>query len=62
MKTTLKLKINMLREYLGLIIYPQKPSAGLPNFVRLSLQSPLIMHRRPEKMANTEQLAGACGP
>jgi hypothetical protein len=30
MKTTLKLKINMLREYLGLFIYPQKPSAGLP--------------------------------
>jgi hypothetical protein len=37
MKTTLKLKINMSREYLGLFIYPQKPSAGLPNLVRLSL-------------------------
>jgi hypothetical protein len=37
MKTTLKLKINMSREYLGLFIYPQQPSAGLPNLVRLSL-------------------------
>jgi hypothetical protein len=39
MKTTLKLKINMLPEYLGLFIYPQKPSdsAGLLNLLRLSL-------------------------
>jgi hypothetical protein len=37
MKTTLKLKINMRRAYLELFIYPQKPSAGLPNLVRLSL-------------------------
>jgi hypothetical protein len=29
MKTSLKLKINPIREYLGLIIYPTKPSAGL---------------------------------
>jgi hypothetical protein len=27
----------MLRVYLGLFIYQKKPSAGLPNFVRLSL-------------------------
>jgi hypothetical protein len=38
MKTTLKLKINMSREYLGLFIYPQKPSAGLPNLIMLSLK------------------------
>jgi hypothetical protein len=25
----------MLREYLELIIYPYKPSAGLPNLMRL---------------------------
>jgi hypothetical protein len=37
MKITLKLKINMLREYFVLFIYPQKPSAGLINLVRLSL-------------------------
>jgi hypothetical protein len=36
-KTTLKLKINMWRAYLELFIYPQKPSAGLPSLVRLSL-------------------------
>jgi hypothetical protein len=29
MKTTLKLKINPVQEYPGLIIYPIKPSAGL---------------------------------
>jgi hypothetical protein len=33
----IKIKINMLREYLGFFIYPQKPAAGLPNLVRLSL-------------------------
>jgi hypothetical protein len=37
MKTTLKLKINMSREYQELIIYPYKPSTGLRNLVRLSL-------------------------
>jgi hypothetical protein len=36
MKMTLKSKINMSREYIELIIYPYKPSAGLPNLVRLS--------------------------
>jgi hypothetical protein len=34
MEMTLKLKLNMSREYLGLFIYPQKPSAGLPNLMR----------------------------
>jgi hypothetical protein len=29
MKTSLKLKINRIREYIGLIIYPIKPSTGL---------------------------------
>jgi hypothetical protein len=29
MKMSLKLKINPIREYLGYIIYPIKPSAGL---------------------------------
>jgi hypothetical protein len=29
MKKSLKLKINPIRKYLGLIIYPIKPSAGL---------------------------------
>jgi hypothetical protein len=37
MKTTIKLKINMSRENLELIIYLYKPSAGLPNLMRLSL-------------------------
>jgi hypothetical protein len=37
MKTTLTLKINLMQEYLGLYIYPTKPSAGLPNLERLSL-------------------------
>jgi hypothetical protein len=41
MKNTLKLKITMLRKYLGLSIYPQKPSAGIPNLMRISL-----LHRR----------------
>jgi hypothetical protein len=29
MKMSLKLKVNRIWEYLGLIIYPVKPSAGL---------------------------------
>jgi hypothetical protein len=29
MKMSLKLKINPIREYLGVIIYLEKPSAGL---------------------------------
>jgi hypothetical protein len=29
MKMSLKIKINPIREYLGIIIYPIKPSAGL---------------------------------
>jgi hypothetical protein len=37
MKTALKLKITMIREYLRLYINPIKPSAGLPNLLRLSL-------------------------
>jgi hypothetical protein len=39
-KTSLKLKINPIREYLGLIIYQIKPSAASffsSNLVRLSL-------------------------
>jgi hypothetical protein len=39
MKMTLKLKINPIQEYLGLITYPIKPMAGLffsSNPVRLS--------------------------
>jgi hypothetical protein len=34
MKTTSKLKINHIREYLGLVIYPIKPSAGLFNLIK----------------------------
>jgi hypothetical protein len=34
----LKLKITMIRAYLGLYNYPIKPSAGLPNLMRLSLR------------------------
>jgi hypothetical protein len=37
MKTTLKLKINLMGQYLGLLIYPTKPSADFPNPVRLFL-------------------------
>jgi hypothetical protein len=37
MKTTLKLKIIMMRAYLELYIYPSESSAALPNLVRLSL-------------------------
>jgi hypothetical protein len=38
MKTTLKLKINLMQEYLGLHIYPTKPYAALPNLVRLFIE------------------------
>jgi hypothetical protein len=37
MKTTLKSNIKKLRVNLGLIIFLKKPSAGLPNLMRLSL-------------------------
>jgi hypothetical protein len=37
----------MSREYLGLFIYPQKPSAGLPNLVRLSLKSSGLFNFNP---------------
>jgi hypothetical protein len=40
MKTTLKLKINMLRAHLGLNIYLLNPSTGLPNLMRLRLSTP----------------------
>jgi hypothetical protein len=30
-------RAHMWRAYLALFIYPQKPSAGIPNLVRLSL-------------------------
>jgi hypothetical protein len=33
----IKIKNKHVCEYLGLIIYPQQPSAGLLNLVRLSL-------------------------
>jgi hypothetical protein len=36
MKTTLKLKLNIMQANLGHHIYPLKPSAGLLNLVRLS--------------------------
>jgi hypothetical protein len=36
-KTNFKLKINVIRKYFELQIYPTKPSVGLANLVRLSL-------------------------
>jgi hypothetical protein len=33
----IKKKKNILRQYIGLYVNPLKPSAGLPNLIRLSL-------------------------
>jgi hypothetical protein len=42
MKTSLNLKINPIWEYLGLIIYPIKPSAGLFFLIKSRETVPLI--------------------
>jgi hypothetical protein len=43
MKTTLKLKINSIMEYLGLIIPPIKPSAGLLFLIKSREAIPLTL-------------------
>jgi hypothetical protein len=41
MKTTLKLKINSIRDNLGLIFYPIKPSTGLFILIKSRATIPL---------------------
>jgi hypothetical protein len=42
MKTSLKLKINPIQEYIGLIIFPIKPSAGFFFLLKFHETIPLI--------------------
>jgi hypothetical protein len=53
MKMILKLKINPIREYLGLIIYPIKQSAGLFFLIKSPETIPLrsfFVHNNPRKI------------